>query len=202
MIVADTTFSVGDLSALVEEGLPQPNPLTWYHATSLGPIALSDGSQNLNARFWHINQVNGEVFIYGAEGVSWGAGVKLFDEPVAIVSMDLTFDQNGRPIVFYTLDNVDIKIHFYDSNLGRVDTRVFTQGAYPLAAFDVPQNASSAISDACLFYVRDNTAYMRVQRDRFEIEHNLGITHPGLILLSAGLNKNNAFQINYEYDAD
>lgn len=129
----------------------------------------------------------------------WGEPVELFEEPLPIQQISLTFDQLGRPLVFYRVNEDTLKLYWYDPVLQQNVLTVFGQGIDPLAAFDFPQDTGQSFTDVLLFYVRNNRIYMRVQRDRYAIEYPASDVIPGVRLRSAGLRVDNRFQVEYIY---
>ena len=129
----------------------------------------------------------------------WSTPQVIFDEPLPIAQMALTFDQLGRPFVFYKVGSLDLKLYWYDPVLGDNVTVSLTTGYDPVACFDFPQDPSQEYTDALLFYVRNDVVYMRRQRDRFLIEYDTGVNYPGVRLESAGFNTDDSVQVIYQF---
>lgn len=121
---------------------------------------------------------------------TWSAPIELFDEPETIEQIALSFDQLGRPIVFYRVLGNQLKLRWYDSLAGQNVTTLIGYGTDPKAAFDYPTDQSAGFSDVLLHYVRKNRLFMRVQRDRFLIEYPV---HPGQAETVARLTFNGNF---------
>lgn len=102
---------------------------------------------------------------------TWSDPIELFDESDTIEQIALSFDQLGRPIVFYRVLGNQLKLRWYDSLAGQNVTTLIGYGTDPKASFDYPTDTSAGFSDVLLNYVRKNRLYMRVQRDRFLIEY-------------------------------
>lgn len=132
----------------------------------------------------------------------WGETTVLFAEPEQIQQIALTFDQLGRPLVFYRINTDTLKLYWYDPVLGESVNVAIATGVDPLAGFDFPQDTSQGFSDALLFYVRADTVYMRVQRDRFATEYVCPASEPGLTLTSNGLRVDNRYQVVYQFPDD
>lgn len=168
-------------------------------ADSLGPLFLNNSQGSLLAAYWNVNQENSDVILRkGVNGV-WAEPVVLFQESDFIKDLALTFDQLGRPLVFYRTENLDLKFYWYDPVLQQNAIADLGQGYDPVACFDFPQDTGQAFTDMLVFYVRANRIYMRVQRDRFAIEYDTGVEHPGLRLESAGFRVDNRLQVVYTY---
>lgn len=140
----------------------------------------------------------------------WGYPTYLFDEPLGLKEVSVTFDQLGRPIVFYRINDDDLYLYSYDANLQRPDKKFVAKGKNPIAGFDLITNPSDPTSDALIFYKRDGKFYMRVQREEFKIEREVPITVDAgadyttndLRLYDAGLRLDNRFQLGYIQPAE
>lgn len=154
-------------------GITKPANLAFdvVQAISLGPMQLSNSGGKINERYWIAYADNGAVYIKGSQGEQWGAETLLFNELEPIKQIALTFDQLGRPFVFYRVGADTLKLYWYNPVLEQTELKVLAQGIDPSAGFDAPQDTGQSYSDAMLFYVRDDVIYMRVQRDRFEVEY-------------------------------
>lgn len=102
---------------------------------------------------------------------SWSNPIELFSEAEPIEKISATFDQLGRPIVFYRLTDNTLKLWWFDSLAGQTVTTILGYGSDPVASFDYPIDINREFTDVLLHYVRKNKLYMRVQRDRFAVEY-------------------------------
>lgn len=166
----------------------------------VGPIGLGDSRGNLTARFWVIYQEDSEVFIRGAiDDNDWGTATLLFEEVDPIEVLDFSFDQLGREIVFYQV-GTELRLWYFDSIVSSfIKIVLVSDGSYPNVSFDIVYNTNNPQSDVIICYVKNNTIYQRIQRDRFDIEYSCKISHQGIKILSCGLTENNRFQIIYNY---
>lgn len=172
-----------------------PTPLQNPVVERLGPIALSASDGSLVKRWWAAWQSGGNVVIAGQQGAAYGLPVTLFSESATIVQITLTFDQLGRPLVFYKTDTNDIKLYWFDPVLSQNTISVFGQGNYPTAIFDYPTKPGQSFTDAVMFYIgTDTQVKYRKQRDRFAVEYGIPGAFGGRIL-SAGLTRENRVQV-------
>ena len=132
----------------------------------------------------------------------WNEPITLFAEPEEIKEIALTFDQLGRPLVFYRIHEDVLKLYWYDPVLEQNVTVQVATGTSPNAGFDFPQRTGEAFSDAMLFYVRGRKIFMRIQRDRFNIEYECSVEADQLKILSSGLRIDNRYQVVYQFLAD
>lgn len=195
--------SLTDVKAYPQPAFAKPATPEGAAAVSLGPVALNDSQGVLNSRYWLVTQEaeTGNVEIAGAVGAEWDSPVPLFSEAADVEQIALTFDQLGRPLVFYRTGADTLKLYWYDPVLQESVNVAIATGIDPLTGFDFPQDTGQSFSDALLFYVRNDTVYMRVQRDRFATEYVCPASEPGLTLISNGLRVDNRYQVVYQYPA-
>lgn len=191
--------SLTDVKAYPQQPFAAPIATADVVAVSLGPAELSDSEGVLNRRYWQVTQnVNtGNVEITGAVGGAWGSAAILFREDATISRVSLTFDQQGRPIIFYLVGVDTLKLRWYDPVLQEETSVILATGTDPTACFDFPQDASQVFTDAILSYQRADKIYTRVQRDRFEVEREAPAVRRGFNLTSAGLRTDNRVQVVY-----
>lgn len=195
--------SLTDVKVYPQPGFVKPATPEGVAAVSLGPIALNDSQGVLNSRYWLVTQEaeTSNVEIAGSVGAEWDLPVPLFSEVADVEQIALTFDQLGRPLVFYRIGANTLKLYWYDPVLQESVNVAIATGIDPQAGFDFPQDTGQSFSDALLFYVRADTVYMRVQRDRFATEYVCPASEPGLTLISNGLRVDNRYQVVYQYPA-
>lgn len=125
----------------------------------------------------------------------WGPPSVVFNEPLPIREISLTFDQQGRPLIFYRVDNDTLKLYWYDANLSQNVLLTIGQGITPVACFDYIQNVSYNQSDALIAYARGNSVYWRVFRESFAIERLVRTFSTPVYLESFGLIEGNRIQL-------
>lgn len=169
---------------------------------SIGPVNLNDSKNSLDSRYWLVSYTDGTVYIQGSINSEWGSATELFLEPLIIEQISLTFDQLGRPLVFYRVGESDLKLFWYNPVIGANEISLVATGIEPNAGFDVPVDTGASYSDALLFYVREDKIFMRVQRDRFAIEYStpvngVDIIAEGVKIEHVGARIDNRFQVSY-----
>lgn len=183
--------------------LPSKEGINFVHDINVGPIELNNSGGKLNSRYWVSYQKdNGDIVVRGSIDEVWSEEIVLFNEEHLVREISLTFDQLGRPLILYTINISDLKLYWYNPLLGREENIPLGQGINPKARFDLIYDPSSAVSDAMLFYVRNNEIIMRIQRDRFEIEYPTGMKGKDITILSAGMNTGNRFQVIYRHKGE
>lgn len=129
--------------------------------------------------------------------IGYGKSLTLFNEPLPIQQISLTFDQLGRPLVFYLVGDDTLKLYWYDPILQQNTLATLATGFDPEACFDFPQDTGQSFTDILLFYQRGEKIYMRVQRDRFAIEYEAPAVRRGFSITSSGLRVDNRVQVTY-----
>lgn len=162
---------------------------TWSEISPPGPdVFIGSGFAIVNATAFGSG-------ISVDNGGGWGIPTLLFTEAEPIIAMALTFDQLGRPIVFYQTAGNDLKLYWFDPVAGQNVTQLIGTGQYPAATFDYLTNINYQESDAWIFYVKGNSVYSRLQRERWATEH-LVRTYPAEpIIRSAGLTVGGRLQV-------
>ena len=166
------------------------------HELELGPLVLSASGGDISAAWW--------LFEY-EEGVVWASRYNQtngqFENKAAVVSvptvkrLSATFDQLGRPMVFYDT-GTELRLYWFDPVLTENTTTVFGEGKYPFATFDIRWDTSNPRSDVTLFYIRSKTIYYRLQRDRYSIEYATPVTNAKEIK-AADMTKDYIMQLVY-----
>lgn len=128
-------------------------------------------------------------------GAGWDVPSVLFVEMAPIVAISLTFDQLGRPIIFYQTAGNDLKLYWFDPVAGQNVTQLIATGQYPAAAFDYLGEINYQESDAWIFYVKGNSVYSRIQRERWATEHLVRTYPTPPIIRSAGYTVKGRLQI-------
>lgn len=196
--------AINTVSDYPELDLVKPSPLfiDSEYDVSLGPINLNDSQGRLDSRYWFIyqNSDTNQILVCGAEDNQWGEPIELFNESGTVWEISLTFDQLGRPLVFYRISADTLKLYWYNPVLEQTELKALAQGIDPNAGFDAPQDTGQSYSDAMLFYVRENIIYMRIQRDRFETEYVTPSIGDNVELRSSGMRVDNRYQVVYRHE--
>ena len=149
------------------------------HAFDMGPVARTDISEGLMARAWRLRIDGTDVYlaVSDEQNSKWEAEFKEFTLPHSpVYSMDLTFDQNGRPFASWEF-NGSVYIYWYDPLLGDMDVKYICAGRTPRARLDARERHQLPDSDIYLFYINDSVDHLeyRIQRDRYEYAYHAPI---------------------------
>jgi hypothetical protein len=153
----------------------------------------------LDAAMYSVSQAFSNLRTTSVVAPGWDTSVDLFTEESEIKEIALTFDQLGRPLVFYRIGNDQLYLYWFNAKTSQNESKYIGVGKNPVAGFDIVDDTSDASSDAMLFYVRNDTAFMRIQREDYDVEYNTGVTLPELRLSSSGMRVDNRFQVIYGY---
>jgi hypothetical protein len=136
----------------------------------LGPLELNQSANHLAKQWWLFEEVGGDVFIDKIYGSVRAAAATYLFTSGPVTSLSATFDQLGKPLVFYDT-GTELRLWWYDPTQEDHVTSVFGVGSDPFATFDIRYSPSNQGSDAMLFYIRDKAIFYRQQRDRYEVEY-------------------------------
>lgn len=189
------------------------NRISYDHLTAfdMGPVSRGDNSEGLYAYAWRIRADGNDVYISRANdaNTAWQAEELLFTYTGSVGSeFGLTFDQVGRPLVSFQQDD-NVVLYWYDSAAGATVVSTICAGRTPRIRLDFRSSHSISSSDILLFYIDDteNKVLYRIQRDRFGVVYDSGITSSSSIFLEELCpGKNNRMYLYYtdvsEIDAE
>lgn len=161
--------------------------------SEMGGVALRDTSQGLLVRMWNCryDRAAGDVIV-GAEGVP---DAVLFNRP-DITELSLTFDQNMAPFIAF-VQTGQAKFFWYDPVVQdyAFEETLLAGCSSPRCSLDDKRANFVGGSDIVLAYVRAGALYMRLQRERYLVEHFLqaGVDK----LYQVGMARNGRFQWSY-----
>lgn len=219
-IVPGNITSQTDLSLTL-----RPTTISYDRKTAfdMGPSERGSTADGLNARAWKAEVDGNSVYISraNAANTAWEDRELLFNYTGSeAYELGLTFDQVGRPLCCFeqkvitattaapttsvaTTDSPgwkdnEISIYWYDSALGATTITNITSGRTPRIRLDFRQSYAISESDIFLFYIRETGVYYRLQRDRFGVEYDTGITaHDDLYLEEVILATNNRLYLYF-----
>lgn len=169
---------------------------------SAGPEVLSQSEGVVNSRNYVAYFLDGDLFVRAenATGSDWEEPVLLGRIAETPNTLSLSFDQLGRPQIFYEV-NSEIRLFGYDPTSQTVTSRFICNGITPIAAMDYPNNTSRASCDILLAYVINNKAKFRLQRDKYQVEYVVMDESPGdnLRMYESGFRRDRRFGITFTY---
>lgn len=173
---------------------------TNLRSISLGPKESISSAWNKNNSDWWQFEYDKDLYavvIYRFIDNTWELHSNLFSLS-ACKKLSGTFDQNGRPLVFFDT-GTELRLWWYDPVLGSTTTTVFGVGNYPFSTFDIKYGVDTEYSDVLLFYMRSGAIYYRMQRDRYSIEYTTPVTSDAVFIKEADMAVDYRLQLLYRY---
>lgn len=145
---------------------------------------LNDESGGIQSKLWTGYYENGVIKVK-ADGVQHDlltiAGVS---------ALSFAFDLNMRPTVTYVVNN-NVYLWWFDTSVGAYTTTNFGSDlSTPQLSFDDHRQLFSINSDIIFAYIKADRLCIRIQRDRYQIEYDLG---EGQSLIQIGMMRNYRF---------
>lgn len=135
----------------------------------LGGIGLQNPSMGLMFQTWRgwYDRDSQSVFLESSN-----TPPTVIFEQQGIIWLSFCFDQNMRWSAVYTLDDDTSYLRWYDSSSGDYAITELKSGVIsPLLSLDDKRELQVGSSDIILAYIQNETAYIRVQQERFQIPH-------------------------------
>lgn len=164
----------------------------------LGPEQLNASGGNIKAAWWLFEFNGSEVTASKYNGNDFELSSVVFSV-TNIKKLSATFDQLGRPMVFYETNNNELKLFWFDPVLVQNIITEFGVGNYPFATFDIRWDTSNPRSDVMLFYMRSGAIYYLMQRDRYSIEYVTPVVADALFIKEADMTVDYRLQLLYRY---
>lgn len=149
-----------------------------------GGIDLYDTSQGLQAKLWTCFYENGIIKVKADQVIYELITV------ANVTALSFAFDLNMRPVVTYVV-NLEVFLWWYDTAAAEHVTTSFGAGIItPQLSLDDHRSIYSANADVIFAYIKAEQLCIRLQRDRYQIEYELGA---GQIIIQIGMMTNNRF---------
>lgn len=163
--------------------------------TDMGGIALNDNSQGLDVQLWTFTAVDNQVFVAAA---NTGGDTLLLTATAGKIEEVLgTFDQNMQPMVAYRVVDQWYYWWFDAVTHGFITSQLPVGTSSCRVAFDDRRRDQSPNSDILLFYTLNANLYMRMQRDRYQVDYLLRASVHAT-LLRADMNAINRMQLKMQ----
>lgn len=142
------------------------NMLTAY---DYGPVAKQDVSDGLYDNVWKAwVDESDDVRI---QNITTGSAATLEFNQAGILNIDLTFDQLGRPVIAFDTGST-IYLYWFDP-VGEIQTITsFGSGKRVCCSLDERRFYLLDRGNIIFAYQRGNTAYYRLQEDRYLVEYS------------------------------
>ncbi|MBM6660109.1 hypothetical protein, partial [Bacteroides gallinaceum] len=109
-----------------------------------------------------------------------------------ITELDLTFDQNMRPVLTYVSGGI-AKLYWYDTVSQSKTITDFPNVQNPRVSLDDKRAFNTANSDVIFAYINNDQLCCRYQRERYGTEHVLQQLPPKTALVNIGIGTANRF---------
>lgn len=163
-------------------------PLT--ESWELGGVGLSDTSLGLFSHTWRA-WTDGKAIYIQRSDLPKDTSKTLLAVP-DITEIDLTFDQNMRPVLAYVSGGI-AKLYWYDTVSQSQTITDFPNVQNPRVSLDDKRAFNTANSDVIFAYINNDQLCCRYQRERYSIEHVLHQLPPKTQLVKIGMGTANRF---------
>ena len=155
-----------------------------------GGVGLSDTSQGLASHIWRAWTDSKAIYIQRSDLPKDTAKTLL--AALNITELDLTFDQNMRPVLAYVSGGI-AKLYWYDTVSKSQTITDFPNVQNPRVSLDDKRSFNTANSDVIFAYINNDQLCCRYQRERYGIEHALHQLPPKTQLVKIGMGTANRF---------
>lgn len=142
-----------------------------------------------------INVFNWEAWV----DVDYNFWVKRVDQPSetavfitrvpGATNIGLAFDRSMNVAISYRI-GANSYLYWFDTSVSAYVTTQFAGARSPAITHDDKRDGQDNISDVLLFYVRADVLYMRMQRDRYEIEYTMKTIPANYEIKRVGMGRN------------
>ena len=155
-----------------------------------GGVGLSDTSQGLVSHIWRAWTDSKAIYIQRSDLPKDTAKTLL--SATNITEVDLTFDQNMRPVLTYVSGGI-AKLYWYDTVSQSQTITDFPNAKNPRVSLDDKRSFNTANSDVIFAYINNDQLCCRYQRERYGVEHVLHQLPPNAKLGKIGMGTTNRF---------
>ena len=155
-----------------------------------GGVGLSDTSQGLVSHIWRAWTDSKVIYIQRSD-LPKDTAKTLLEAP-NITELDLTFDQNMRPVLTYVSGGI-AKLYWYDTVSKSQTITDFPNVQNPRVSLDDKRSFNTVNSDVIFAYINNDQLCCRYQRERYGIEHALHQLPPKTQLVKIGMGTANRF---------
>lgn len=169
---------------------PEDRPFLADVSYEKGPLAIGDVSLGLLYQDWNFTYEPGTGVITATPETT-GSPVDVFTAS-DITYFTCTFDQNARITISY-ITPVSSFLFWFDTELGGTTIRDIGNDVFTVSIYlDDKRDTQSSVNDMLAWYTRSDggglfNLYMRVQRDRFQIENEMLTGIPEQYIWNVGI---------------
>lgn len=181
------TVETTDNSSLL---FPRSRAYALTESWEQGGVGLSDTSQGLVSHIWRAWTDSKAIYIQRSDLPK--DTTKTLLAASNITELDLTFDQNMRPVLTYVSGGI-AKLYWYDTVSQSQTITDFPNVQNPRVSLDDKRAFNTANSDVIFAYINNDQLCCRYQRERYGIEHVLHQLPPKTELVKIGMGAANRF---------
>lgn len=172
---------------------PDSLPYTPFEDYEYGGVAHQDPSKGLMVKVWKASKVDGWIEVVPVDGSQ--PPIRFVQVPETANYVSMAFDRNMRVALSWHAGGTSF-LFWYNSLTDEYTTTTFPGCFSPRLAHDDKRDLQNALSDVVFVYLRDETLYVRNQRERYGVEHVLGPVPVGYYLRRVGMN--NRYRLQFE----
>jgi hypothetical protein len=181
------------------EGPQGPREGPSQACVSQGPVDELDPSEGFLDYEWRAYFNKPDVFIQNM--TTGGPAISIYQR-TNIDHLTLTFDQQGRSAIAF-IDGGEVFLRWYDPIAADYVVTNFGPASICFLSLDDKRRIQmlGGYTEMVLCYQRGESAFLRLQSERFETEHATPLASvPGLKVTNIGLSNVSRFQIDYIKD--
>lgn len=172
-------------SAAIFGGFLVPDRINDLIDYEWGGKDLLDASEGMQVKIWTCFYEDGWIIITDNTGLRYS-----ILEVANVTQLGFAFSLSMRVYITYVADGRAF-FYWYDSTTSAyITTDYGVETITPQLSLDDVRNSQSSNADVIFAYVRDDVLYTRMQRDRFQIEYEMGAANQ---LVQIGMTSNYRF---------
>jgi hypothetical protein len=137
-----------------------------------GGVAINDGTQGRMVQFWRAwIDVTGTTI--QCSPISGSPITTLVTGATNLTSVSIAFDSNMAPALAY-IENGVLKFRWFNTTIQAFQTDIYTGATSGKVSADDKRRSQDGASDVILGYTRGGKLFTREQRDRYQVEYEMG----------------------------
>lgn len=174
---------------------PDDRPFSPRQDFDLGGVAHQDPSQGLMVKVWKA-WIDSAFRIWVQPEDQSQPAIFVATAPNAVY-ISLAFDRNARMTVAWRQGST-VYLYWFDTVTNQFITSMFPGARSPRLTHDDKRPEAALSSDVLLFYIQNDVLYVRNQRDRYTVAHELGPVPRNANLTRVGMASNLRLAIEYQ----
>ena len=180
----DENFKLSEQTPFVP---PRNRNSKFRESWELGGVAISDPSEDFKY-FWR-GFLSGKYIALERQGQPLNKVIKFSGD---VTEISFSFDQNMKPVITFVEDGVS-KLYFYDTVLQKEVTVVYKGIRNPRVSLDDKRRFATSYSDVIFAYLKGDSLFYRLQRERYDTEHLVSVVSKSSTLAQIGMTEDRRF---------